>query len=206
MNKLAINNLLVTCCSSFRRSADLAEISHGRFYQSLGLLLAQDVYSRHGRQNLGELLVELAEHVHALREMDELEQVGEILVNSPLPQRFKTIGRYYQAVCIQNFGEGDTEHARGLLEHVIESGTPVYRARAMISLAASLRHQHDNQSALWLYREAAHFASLVRIYDAYATLGTQKMVAVIGSENGDHRGAVDLLEQLYPVAQSVRSS
>jgi len=65
---------------------------------------------------------------------------------------------------------------------------------------------HPPQSARLLYSEAARFASRSEICDAYATLGTQKMTAVINSLEGNHRDAVAMLEKLFPFAHAMRSS
>ncbi|MFY9608021.1 MAG: hypothetical protein WAU45_05320 [Blastocatellia bacterium] len=164
----------------------------------------RSVHTKHFFARLGDRLVVMAEHAHAFRQMEVLEEVSHLLVSGLLPRQYEPIGRYYQAVCIQRFGRGDVERAEGLLERVAANAPLRYRARAMISLAANLRHKCDNESALTLYCEAARFASRNNISDAYAALGTHKMVAVINSENENHRGALSLLENLFPLAQMMR--
>lgn len=207
MQTAANISLVLTDSSSFRRFADSQRaISYGGFYQQLASGLLKGVNTTQVFREIGDRLVRLAEHAHAARQMDVLEQVSQILVNIPLPRRYETVGRYYQAVCAQRFGRGDVERAASLLETVLENALPGYRVKAMISLAANSRHQCDNQSALLLYREAARFASRDGVYDPYATIQSQRMLAVIGGEDGNHRDALTLLENLFPLAQAIRSA
>ena len=207
MQTAATNSLVLTDLSSLKRFADSkTAISYGGFYQELISQLAKGVYSNQVLHDLGEMLVVVAEHAYGFRQIDAIERVSQILMNSPVPRQYKAVGRYYRALYIQRFGLGDVERAVGLLERVAETAPPRYRVRAMISLAANSRCQRDNQSALSLYSEAARFASCSNIYDAYAAIHTQKMAAVIGSEDGNHRDALALLESLFPLANAVRSS
>jgi hypothetical protein len=76
----------------------------------------------------------------------------------------------------------------------------------MQSLGTNSCRKGDYQTALSHYREADRFASCSNIYDAYATFGSLKMAAVINGLEGNHRGAVVLLENLFPLANTVRSS
>ncbi|HSO74913.1 MAG TPA: hypothetical protein VLU47_08745 [Blastocatellia bacterium] len=205
MQTAASKSLVLTDISSLKGSADLqTATSHGGFYQLIASELVRTVRAEQFLAALGDKFGVMAEHAHAFRQMDALEQVSQFLVSGVLPRQYQWVGRYYQAVCIQRIGHGDVEGAVGLLERVAANAPPRYRARAMISLAANLRHRCDNQSALSLYGEAARFASRNNISDAYATLGTHKMAAVIKSENENHRGALSHLEDLFPLAQIMR--
>jgi tetratricopeptide (TPR) repeat protein len=199
-------SLDLTGCSSLKRFADLqTSISYDRFYQLIGSGLVGEVQSQQALHDVGGRLVRLAEHLYAFRQLDALDQVSQLLLNLRSIE-YETIGRYYQTLCVQRFGLGDIEQATCSLERIAESGPPNYRARAMQSLATNLCYKDDFRSALSLYREVARFASRSSIYDAYATLGSQKMAAVIKGLEGNHLGAVALLENLFPLAQSVRSS
>ncbi|MEK6303422.1 MAG: hypothetical protein AABO41_22155 [Acidobacteriota bacterium] len=155
--------------------------------------------------DLGNKLIGLAEHSYAFRQMETLQQVSQMLLALPLPRHHELGGRYYQALCIQRLGAGDIERAARLLEGVAERASPRYRVRAMISLGADSFYARDYQSALSRYHEADRFASLSGSYDPYATVHTQKMIAVINSEDGNHRGALALLENLFPIAHAMRS-
>jgi tetratricopeptide (TPR) repeat protein len=207
MQTAANISLVLTDSSSLKRFADLeTAISYGEFYQLIASGLTRGVQNEEVFRVLGNRLVGLAEHSYALRQVDALEQVSQVLVNSPLRRQYKTVGRYYQALCVQRFGSGDVEEAARLLESVAENAPPRYRARAIQSLGSNSFYRGDHQSALSLYGEAARFASCSKIYDAYATLGTLKMAAIINALEGNHRDATALLENLFPLARSVRSS
>ena len=203
----ANNNLVLTEFSSLKRLAESqTTLSNGGLYQQLAWKIASGISGKHALHELGKRLVVLAEHAHAFRQMDALENISQVLMNSPVPRVYKAVGQYYQAVCIHRFGRGNLDRAAHLIEAVAEDAMPGYRVRAMQSLGSNLIRQGDYRNALSLYREAARFAYCNRLYDAYATLGTQKMVAVLSSSDGDHDGALVLLEQLLPLARTVRRS
>ncbi len=92
-----------------------------------------------------------------------------------------------------------------MIEPVTESAPPRYRARALISLGANSFYKGDYGFALSAYREASRFVSHSGLLDPYATVHTQKMVAVINSLEGNHRNALALLENLFPLTRSMRS-
>jgi tetratricopeptide (TPR) repeat protein len=203
----ANNNLILIDHSSLKGFAESQEeISYARFYQLIAPVLTRSRFEEQALMRLGDRLVALVEHAHAFRRMDMLERISQILLKLPLPCRFEAVGQYYRALCIHRLGRGDVERAAGLLEHVAESAPPRYRARAMQSLGTNSCRKGDYQAALSHYREAGRFASRSNIYDAYATLGSLKMTAVINGLEGNHRGAVVLLENLFPLANNVRSS
>ncbi|HSF23089.1 MAG TPA: hypothetical protein VLE20_02600, partial [Blastocatellia bacterium] len=178
--------------------------SYRGFYQQIAAGLMRTAQNDQVSCELGDGFVLIAERAHAFRRMDILERVSQALVNLPGPRRYETVGNYYQALCVQNFGLGDAEGAANLLGRITEIGPPRYRIRALISLAANSRNQRDNQTALSLYCEANRYASCVGLYDAYAAVLVPRMVAVINSDDGDHRGALSLLEDLFPLAQTMR--
>jgi hypothetical protein len=206
METAAKVGLVLTDSSSFERFADLRRISYGGSYQRLASELVKGIHTNQALCDLGERLVVLAEHAHAFRHMDVLEQVSQFLMSWPLPRQYEAIGRYYQALCVQRLGRGDADRAASLLARLVESAQPKYRVRAMISLAANWRHQSDNQSALSLYCEAGRFASRNNLNDSYSIITAQRMFAVIDGEDGNHRGALALLENLFPLAHDLRSS
>jgi len=206
METAAKVNLVLTGSSAFERFADPQRISYGAFCQRLASGLVKGIHRHQALGDLGERLVVLAEHAHAFRQMDALEQVSQFLMSWPLPKQYEAIGEYYQALCIQRLGRGDADRAASLLARVTESAQPKYRVRAMISLGANSRNQGDNQSALAVYNEAARFAFRNNLNDPYSVITAQRMFAVIAGEDGNHRGALALLESLFPFAHTMRSS
>ncbi len=207
MHTAANNSLVFTDFSSLKRFADSRRaISYSGFYQLIASGLVNAVNTRRVSDRLGDSLVVLAEQCYAFRQMDALKDVSQVLVSTSMPTPYESVGRYYEALCIQRFGRGDVRRATCSFECVAETGPARYRGRAMQSLGSNAFHQTDYQSALLLYREASHFASREKIYDPYATLGTHKMAAVILGLQGSHREALLLLESLFPVANQMRSS
>jgi hypothetical protein len=207
MQTAANTSLILTDLSSFERFADLqTAISYGGFYQQLASELVKGVHKAQIFCEVGDRLVMLAEQSHAFRQMDVLEQVSQVLVSLPLPRQYETVGRYHQALCIHNFGRGDVKHAARLLEPIVNEAPSRYRARAMLSMGSMSVRMGDSESALSLYRAASSFASGSDVYDAFAIIHTQKMVAVINSKDGNHRNALTLLENLFPLAHAMRSS
>ena len=206
MQTAASSNLILTDFSSLKRLADLENaISYGGFYQQLASELVKGIHARQFLRALGEELVVLVEHAHAFRQLDALERVSKVLQTAPLPRPYREVGLYYQALCAQRFGRGDLERAARLLEPMTGNSPPSYRIRAMQSLGTNSLHKGDYQTALSLYADAGRFASSSKIYDSYATLGTQKMFAVIKSHYGNHHGAVAVLEDLLPMAYQMRA-
>lgn len=207
MQTAASTSLVITEFSSSKRVADSqTAISHGGFYQQIVSGLIRSVLSEQLTCVVGDRLVLMAEHAHAFRRMDVLEHLSHVLLNSPELRRYEAVGRYYQALCVQKLGYGDAEQAANLLERVTGIAPPGYRFRAMVSLAANSCNQRNNQTALSRYNEAGRYAFLSGLHDPYATIVAPRMVAVISSDEGDHRGALAQLEKMFPLAHSMRSA
>ncbi|MCI0485527.1 MAG: hypothetical protein L0229_02895 [Blastocatellia bacterium] len=137
--------------------------------------------------------------------MNALNQLSQALTDLPLPPGYETIGRYYQALCINNFGRGDLDKAQTMQECMTAEAPLPYRARATLSLAAIYTDRGDLQTSLSLYSEAGHLASTSGLYNPYALVHAQRMIAVINGMEGDHRRAVNILENLFPLAHSIRT-
>ena len=206
MQITANTSLVFTDRSSFKRLADLqGQIGHGGFYQHVTTELMRGVLTKQFR-DVGDKLIVLAEHAHAVRQMDMLEQVSQILSSLGLPRRYEAIAQYYQALCIHKFGHGNHEEAVRLLDSVASHAPIWYRLRAIQSLAGNFCRKGDYQIALSGYKEAQRFAMLNGLYDPYSIVGTRKMIAAINGVDGNHRGALALLESLFPLAHHIRSS
>jgi hypothetical protein len=206
MQRTANISLVLTESSSFEPVADSREvISYGGFYQQLASQLLRGVHRKKVISELSDSLVKLAEHAHAFRQMTIVDNVSQVLLRIPSRQ-CEAVGRYYQALCVHRFGRGDVERAARLIEPVAESAPPKYRARALVFLGANSYRKADNESALSLYREACRFVSVSKLYDPFAIIHAERMFAVVSSVEGNHRGAVSLLENLLPLAHTMRSS
>lgn len=207
MQTAASNSLVLTDSSSLKRFADFeTAISHAGFYQQIAARLLGGVHTERAFREIGDRLVVAAEHAHAFRHMNILEEISGILTTTALPRDYQIIGQYYQALCIQSFGRGDLKRAMSLFERVAELAPSTYQGRALISLGANSRNSGDNHSAVSFYSDAIRFISLSGVNDPYSAIHSQKMIAVIGGEDGHHRNAVALLENLFPLARSLRST
>jgi len=204
MQRAAANiSLFLTECSSFERFADSkTAVSYGGFYQQLASQLLRGVHRERVISELGDSLVKLAEHAHEFRQMGIVDNVSQALKCIP---QYEAVGRYYQALCIHKFGRGDVEQAADVLEGVAQLAPLMYRIRALRSLGANSIHRGDYRLALSFYGEADRFASVSGLVDPASMVRTQKDVAVISSLQGNHRHAAKLLENLFPVAHSLRS-
>lgn len=202
-------NLVFTDSSSSKRFVDLqAEAGCSVFYPLLISRLTDGVRNRQVLIELGDRLTALAERAQALRQTDKLERISRLLAGMGLTPEHEAAGQYYQALCINGFGRGDVENleqSAHLLARMADGPAP-YRAKAMLSLGTTFVRMGDNQLALSLYREAARFLSRTGRYDPYAGIGIQRMVAVISSKDGNHRGALALLENLFQLAYQTRLS
>ncbi|HSB09713.1 MAG TPA: hypothetical protein VLM38_09535 [Blastocatellia bacterium] len=204
MQTTADISLVLTDPSSFRQFADPQRgIGYGGFYQLITSGLIKEIQVR---RRLSERLVMVAERAHAFRDMGLLERVSQVLVSWPTASQYQTIGRYYQALCIHRFGRGDVEQAAHLLEQLALDGPLSYRIRSLRSLGANSIRRADYQSALSFYREADRLSTDRGYLDPVGTVHTQKDVAVISSLEGNHRGAVVLLENLFPIAYATRAA
>ena len=202
MQTAASNSLVLTDISSLGRFADSqTKISHGGFYQ----LIALGLHTKQILTGLGDRLVAMAERAHAFRQMDKLEELSRVLATSSLPKQYEAVGRYYQALSIQRFGHGNVEQAAQLLERVAVNAPSRYRLKALVSLGANSVHRAEYRLASSYYCDAGSFASSQRLYDPHAVVVSPKDMAVIRSLEGDHRGALALLEDLFPLAHAMRA-
>jgi tetratricopeptide (TPR) repeat protein len=149
-----------------------------------------------------EGLVALAHQAYIYRRFDLVEHACRPLIGLPLPEKYHNIGLYYKALCVKR--EGRIEEARSLLSEVAERASPQYRARATMSLAAIAIDLGDYDTALLLHTEAGWMATNYGCEDLFAAVHARKMIAVIKSVWGDHRGALADLEGLWPVVSAVK--
>ena len=110
-------------------------------------------------------------------------------MNLPLLQQYEKIGQYYRALVIKR--QGRFAEARTLLERVVEDAPLRYRARAMLTIGAAFYDNADFHSALPLYIEANRAAAHNNWCDPLTAVISRRMIAVLKSLNGDHRGALD---------------
>ena len=198
MQIAATNNRFFTSCSSVELLTALQTGSkQGEFYQQLAQLLIKGFHTKGALIGLGQRLTAIAQHAYTLRQMDNVEQASQILMNLPLAD-YRNIGLYYYALSIKR--RGQATQAETLLERVADDAPVRYRGQALLSLGAFAIARGDLESALPFYTEALRVTSKK---DFLITVQTLKMVAVVRGMEGDHRGAVADLERLLPAVRAV---
>ncbi len=200
MQKIARNNFFFTVLSSKDTYFDFqSKITSGGFYQYLSSELIRESTLR----DLANNLIALADQSVFIRSNISLDRIGEALLNLPLPEVYRNIGRYYQAWSSKRYG--NIEKARKLFEQVSEDAPLVYRARALQALGATCFERGEFSSALPFYLEAGRIASHKECSSLVALFQSQCMIATLNSIEGDHQGAVTSLRNLLPLARIVAS-
>ena len=202
MQAAANSNLILTDLSSFKRLAELQkDISHGGFYQQIISELISGVYSEQIFTHLRNGLAALAEHAYGLRQMKVVEQASQLILNLPLGRAHESVARYYEALCLHRKGQSAT--ARILLERVAEEGPQQYRAKALVSMSATFYEKGDFRSFLPLNVEAGRVMAQQKWLDPKTALLSRRNIALYRSSDGDHRGALADLENMFPLARAV---
>jgi tetratricopeptide (TPR) repeat protein len=192
----------LTASSFDREPADSKNAaSRSEMIQSVVLTrLAQALHTRQGLIELAGSLIQAAEHAYSLRDMNTVQQAGEILAGLPLDVA-KQIGLYYQALSIKR--DGQIDKAKRLLEIIADNAPFVYRGRAIQTLGRIHHEQGKLDEALRFYLEAVRITQKKRSCDPLVTLLAQSEISHIKSDLGDHRSALTILENISPLAQVV---
>jgi tetratricopeptide (TPR) repeat protein len=202
MQTAASSNLVLTDLSSFKQLAGLQkDISHAEFYQQILSGLIRGVYRNQIFTQLGNRLVALADHAYGLGQMRAVEEGSQLLVNLPLGREYESIGRYYQALCI--YRRGRFAEARVLLEKVAGELPLPFRAKALLAISGTYYQCDDLQSFLLLNVEASRTAARNDWRAPQTFVKSQRNLAVLKSIDGDHRGALSVLEMLFPLARAL---
>ena len=202
MQTAAQNSLALIDFFSLKRVAETqTEISYGRLYQQLAALgFVRRAYTKEVFHEFGNLLINVADHAYALRQMEVLEQASQILINAPLPHQYESIGHYYYALC--KLRQGRFDEAQALFGQVVEEAPPQYRARAMLSIGGIFFLNGDSQSALPFYVDATR-AALYSDRNFLISAIAQRSIAILKSVDGNHRGALADLESLFPLVRTI---
>lgn len=142
-------------------------------------------------------LIRAAEHAYSLRDLKSLEEVSFLLMNLPLPEA-RHIGLYYQAITIKR--SGDKGKAKAELEKVADIGPLEYRARAIQTLGVIQHEQKNYNEAIRFHLETLH-ASKKGTAGGLAHLLANLEIGFLKSDEGDHAGALNHLENLLPVVE-----
>ena len=175
--------------------------TYGDLYQQLFSGLRKGIYTKHLLLEFAKQVVRIADCAYTIRHTEVLEQAGEILLHLPIPRLYQSVGEYYKAIALRQ--QGDVVQARTMLERVAEYAPLAYRARAVQYMGSIAHTTGDYQSALPLYIEASRIAASGNWCDPHTTATAQQNIAILKSIDGDRRGALSDLENLYPLVRAL---
>jgi tetratricopeptide (TPR) repeat protein len=192
------SSFILTEIFSFPGLAGSPATKYEALYQQIVSGLCKQVASKETIHRLAQQLAELAHNAYNLRQLDTVKQASQMLVTFPEP--WKHMGSYYQAKCLRH--EGRIAEARTILEHVAERAPLRYRARAVQFLGAIYHTTGQYQDALPLYAEASRMAKS-NWCDPHTIVTASQNIAILKSIDGDHRGALAGLENIFPLVQAL---
>jgi tetratricopeptide (TPR) repeat protein len=183
-------------------SADLGGLlDNGRLVSHIFLTrLAHAANSQKLYSELAGRLIRSAEHAYSLRDTDALEEAGLLLTSLPI-DRARQIGLYYHGLTAKR--RGQIAEAYALFLQVADKAPMAYRARAIQSLG--MIHQDSGQldDALRFQLEALRAASSKDGRDPLTILMAHLEISHAQSDKGDHKGALEILEDLSPLVRIV---
>jgi hypothetical protein len=139
-------------------------------------------------EELGTRIVRQIKQYHSFRRLDEIRELGRILINFPIKE-YRLIGQYYLLWC----GCREKKYHAYILENVIEQSR-TYKTRALQSRAAIEVYQGNLTEAMHFYSESFKTQPSTSEYTE-----TTKAIAFIKSVEGFHDSALKDLESLIPI-------
>jgi len=206
MQTTATSNLVFKAFSSFKGFTELEKRpSHGGLYQVIAQTLISGFHTSQTLAVCVNKLVSAADNAYVARQFDIVGNVGQLLSTLPLSGGLESVARYYQALSLNRGTRGDTARAGSLFEQVADEAPSQYRARAMLALGANSFATSDHRRATYFYRDVMEIVARDHSFDPVTLCVAGRMTAVIRGIDGDHRGAVDDLERMFPLARMVSS-
>jgi hypothetical protein len=144
-------------------------------------------------QQLGDLLIRLAEQAHAFRQFDQLEELALMLSQISIKD-YRAVGNYFLAVATKSKRSADQDEARRLLELTVDTAPDTYKGKATLLLGALSFNRREMDSALYYLQETIKTGKL-----SAAGIQAIRGVAILKAIEGDHAQAVRDLENLLPV-------
>jgi tetratricopeptide (TPR) repeat protein len=184
---------------SFKQVAELEKQSG--LHQQVLLELIKGLKTKQDIIELATRLVTLVEHNYLHHRFEVVESVSRALINLPVPGSFKQVGQYYLTMCIKY--QGRLDEAQKQFEALADTIPHRYKSRAIISLAGMASEKGDFKSGLPLYVEASRVAGTEGTNDPSVKIIAQRMIAVIKSMEGDHKGALADLNSMFPLVRAV---
>ncbi|HEX5731519.1 MAG TPA: tetratricopeptide repeat protein [Blastocatellia bacterium] len=193
------NTLLISSSINSDQTGQQASLKQPAYSQQLiRALLARHVYTIEGFQYLGRRLAAIARYALLSRQMDVVEQVSQIMLALPISDEFRNLGLYYRANSLS--WQKDFNQARQLFESIVEKAKPEYRARTLQCIGATYFDSGQPDAALPFYISAGKIAANC---DLLTLAESQRMIAVVRSIHGDHKQALALLENLFPLVRAI---
>ncbi|MGH9761028.1 MAG: tetratricopeptide repeat protein, partial [Blastocatellia bacterium] len=139
-------------------------------------------------------LLLLARQVRVSRDIDALDTISELILESFNGSPFAEVARFHKAHCLQS--RGDVLTGRKLLNEVIERvGSNKFRARALLALGSSYRDAGEYSECRPLYLQAVR---AVDESDPLTRIQSIRAVAIVRAIEGDHFGSLSALQSLLP--------
>jgi hypothetical protein len=148
-------------------------------------------------------LIDLGEMAHALRDRDTLRLVGEAIRSLPLGALSDSIGDYYIGLSLCRKGRDGYPTANKILSAVAEKGPKLFQAKSLVALGSNLTISGDHNGGQSLHGEACKIAegcgrgALRPLF--WAAINRSHIKTI----DGDHRGAIEGLSRLAPLANIV---
>lgn len=170
--------------------------------------LLQHIVTRHLRLkvksqelfvDLANELIRFAEQAYFMRDVDALNEVGQVLMNLPVAAA-RQIGTYYYALAINREARSEAE---ALLETIAENGPITYRARAIQTLGANYLDKGQLDEVLRFQLEALRVASDPNARGFQTSLLAHWEIAIVKSLKGDHTGALADLRKVQPLVNLI---
>jgi len=147
--------------------------------------------------------IDTGERAHAQRNVDALRLVGDSILELPLVGASSLIGRYYQALAINRQGPQAYPRANKLLLEVADRAPAIFRAKARVALGTNANICGDKKTAESMYAEALTIIGSCGQGGLHPTFLIRFQHAYFKTSKGDHRGALEDLEKLAPLAQLI---
>jgi AraC-like DNA-binding protein len=127
---------------------------------------------------------------HAFRQVDQVRELARILSNIPI-REYQLVAQYYLVWCHCR----DLKYHNEVLENIIDQ-TMTYKAKALSSRGTFEWYKGNNETAFYFYLEALKASPSISEY-----IDLSKAIAVLKSQEGFHKSAVDDLEKLLPIVR-----
>ena len=137
-----------------------------------------------------------AEIAYALRQRNRVEAVSKQLEQIHMP-----VAAYWRGLIAQQQGAGNLDHARKLLEQVVNHAPRNYQARALLALGSVAEYKGDYKAESEFYRAALE----LNRNDLFTAVEARRAQAIAAVREGDQEQAISLLEQTLSLAHYYRA-